>query len=97
MTVELGAFCLILALMLSLLQTGASAAGRIRGEAVLRGTGEGASLAAFLATKGGGAGARARPSAADGEAGGRRSAAEDPEARLFCFAMQSGPKVRGGK
>jgi cytochrome c-type biogenesis protein CcmF len=48
MTVELGAFCLILALMLSLLQTGASAAGRIRGEAVLRGTGEGASLAAFL-------------------------------------------------
>ena len=48
MTVELGAFCLILALMLSLLQTGASAAGRIRGEAVLRGTGEGASLAAYL-------------------------------------------------
>src|SRR4051812_39580046 len=48
MTVELGSFCLILALMLSVLQVGLSAAGRIRGDASLRGAGEGASFAAFI-------------------------------------------------
>ncbi len=50
MIVELGAFALILALMLSAVQVAASAGGRIRGEASLRGAGEGASLGAFLCT-----------------------------------------------
>jgi len=56
-----------------------------------------APVAAFPATRGGGAGARAWPSEAAGTAGGRRSGAEDLEDRLFCFAMQSGRHARGGK
>jgi cytochrome c-type biogenesis protein CcmF len=50
MTAELGAFALILALALSALQAGLSALGRVRGDATLRGAGEGAALAAFAAT-----------------------------------------------
>jgi cytochrome c-type biogenesis protein CcmF len=46
---ELGAFSLILALVLSLAQTGLAAAGRITRSPALRGAGEGAALAAFLA------------------------------------------------
>jgi cytochrome c-type biogenesis protein CcmF len=46
---ELGAFALLLALALSAVQTGASALGRIRHDATLRGAGEGASFAAFIA------------------------------------------------
>jgi cytochrome c-type biogenesis protein CcmF len=49
MTAELGAFALILALALSALQAGLSAVGRARGDATLRGAGEGAALAAFVA------------------------------------------------
>jgi len=49
MTAELGAFALILALALSALQAGLSAIGRVRGDATLRGAGEGAALAAFAA------------------------------------------------
>jgi cytochrome c-type biogenesis protein CcmF len=47
--VELGAFALCLALALSVLQVGASVAGRLRASAVLTGAGEGAALAAALA------------------------------------------------
>ena len=49
MTAELGAFALVLALAMSLAQVGLSAAGRVRHDATLRGAGEGAALAAFLA------------------------------------------------
>jgi cytochrome c-type biogenesis protein CcmF len=49
MTAELGAFALILALALSVLQAGLSLLGRVRGDATLRGAGEGAALAAFVA------------------------------------------------
>jgi cytochrome c-type biogenesis protein CcmF len=49
MTAELGAFALILALALSALQAGLSILGRVRGDATLRGAGEGAGLAAFVA------------------------------------------------
>ena len=49
MTAELGAFALILALALSAVQAGLSAFGRLRGDATLRGAGEGAALAAFVA------------------------------------------------
>jgi cytochrome c-type biogenesis protein CcmF len=49
MTAELGAFALILALALSALQAGLSVIGRVRGDATLRGAGEGAGLAAFVA------------------------------------------------
>lgn len=49
MTAEIGAFALFLAFVLSILQTGLSAAGRIRRDAGLRGAGEGAALGAFIA------------------------------------------------
>jgi cytochrome c-type biogenesis protein CcmF len=49
MTDELGAFALLLALALSAVQVAASAAGRIRHDATLRGAGEGAALGAFIA------------------------------------------------
>jgi len=49
MTVEVGAFALMLALVLSALQFALSAAGRIRRNATLRGAGEGAAGAAFVA------------------------------------------------
>jgi len=49
MIAELGAFALLLAFVLSIVQAGASAAGRLRHDASLRGTGEGAAVAAFLA------------------------------------------------
>ena len=42
MIAELGSFCLILALALSLVQTAVSAAGYARGSRVLGGAGEGA-------------------------------------------------------
>ena len=45
MIVELGAFALILALVLSVLQTGMAAAGRLRRSPVLAGAAEGAALA----------------------------------------------------
>jgi cytochrome c-type biogenesis protein CcmF len=48
MIVEIGAFCLILSLILSVAQTGLSAYGRIRGSAAFCGAGEGAAGAAFL-------------------------------------------------
>jgi cytochrome c-type biogenesis protein CcmF len=48
MTAELGSFALVLALVLSLAQVGLSAAGRLRGSAVLAGAGEGAAAGAFL-------------------------------------------------
>ncbi|HEX5378972.1 MAG TPA: heme lyase CcmF/NrfE family subunit [Phenylobacterium sp.] len=48
MTVELGAFALVLALCLSIVQAGLSAAGRWRRSAILAGAGEGAAIAAFL-------------------------------------------------
>ncbi len=47
MIVEFGAFALILALVLSLAQTGLSAAGRVRRSVLLAGAGEGAALASF--------------------------------------------------
>ncbi|MCA6321850.1 MAG: hypothetical protein IM652_09435, partial [Phenylobacterium sp.] len=47
MIVEFGAFALILALVLSLAQTGLSAAGRMRRSMLLTGAGEGAALARF--------------------------------------------------
>jgi cytochrome c-type biogenesis protein CcmF len=47
---ELGAFCLMLALALSLAQVGLSAAGRIRHSPALMGAGEGAGVGAFLMT-----------------------------------------------
>jgi cytochrome c-type biogenesis protein CcmF len=49
MIAELGAFCLFLALALSLVQAGASAAGWARRSAALRGAGEGAAAGAFIA------------------------------------------------
>ena len=49
MIAELGAFALLLAFVLSIVQAGASAAGRFRRDAGLRGTGEGAAIGAFLA------------------------------------------------
>ena len=49
MTVEFGAFALILALCLSLAQAGLSGMGRLRRSSVLAGAGEGAALAAFAA------------------------------------------------
>jgi cytochrome c-type biogenesis protein CcmF len=49
MIAELGAFCLFLALALSLVQAAASAAGWARGSASLRGAGEGAAAGAFIA------------------------------------------------
>jgi cytochrome c-type biogenesis protein CcmF len=49
MTAELGAFALMLALALSGLQLALSALGRIRRNATLRGAGEGAAVAAFVA------------------------------------------------
>ena len=49
MTNELGAFVLVLALAMSLAQVGLSAVGRGRHDATLRGAGEGAAIAAFLA------------------------------------------------
>ena len=49
MTAELGAFALVLALAMSLAQVGLSVAGRLRHDATLRGGGEGAALAAFIA------------------------------------------------
>jgi cytochrome c-type biogenesis protein CcmF len=48
MIAELGAFCLMLALALSLAQAGLSAAGRIRLSPALQGAGEGAGIGAFL-------------------------------------------------
>ncbi len=48
MTAELGAFALVLALCLSVVQAGLSAVGRARRSAILAGAGEGAALAAFL-------------------------------------------------
>jgi cytochrome c-type biogenesis protein CcmF len=48
MTAELGAFCLILALCLSLAQAGLSAAGAGRRSQALQGAGEGAAVGAFL-------------------------------------------------
>ncbi len=48
MIAELGAFALILALALSVVQAGLSGAGRWRRSAILAGAGEGAALAAFL-------------------------------------------------
>ena len=50
MIAELGAFCLMLALALSLAQAGLSAAGRIRRSSALQGAGEGAGVGAFLMT-----------------------------------------------
>ncbi len=50
MIAELGAFCLMLALALSLAQVGLSAAGRFRQSPVLQGAGEGAGIGAFLMT-----------------------------------------------
>ena len=50
MIAELGAFALLLAFVLSVVEAGASAAGRIRRDAGLRGAGEGAALGAFIAT-----------------------------------------------
>ena len=50
MIVEFGAFALILALMLSALQTGLSAVGRMRRSPLLAGGAEGAAVAAALAT-----------------------------------------------
>ncbi len=50
MIAELGAFCLMLALALSLAQAGLSAAGRIRRSPALQGAGEGAGVGAFLMT-----------------------------------------------
>jgi cytochrome c-type biogenesis protein CcmF len=47
---ELGAFCLMLALALSLAQVGLSAAGRVRQSPALQGAGEGAGVGAFLMT-----------------------------------------------
>ncbi len=49
MIAELGAFALLLAFVLSIVQAGASAAGRFRRDAGLRGAGEGAALGAVLA------------------------------------------------
>ena len=49
MTAEFGSFCLVLALALSLAQVVLSAAGRIRGQAILAGAGEGAAAGAFAA------------------------------------------------
>ena len=49
MIAELGAFALLLAFVLSIVEAGASAAGRFRRDAGLRGAGEGASVGAFLA------------------------------------------------
>ena len=49
LTAELGCFALVLALCLSGLQVGLSAAGRWRRSAILAGAGEGAALGAFLA------------------------------------------------
>ena len=46
MIVEFGTFVLVLALALSVLQTGLSAAGRLKRSPVLAGAGEGAALAA---------------------------------------------------
>jgi cytochrome c-type biogenesis protein CcmF len=48
MTAELGSFALVLALVMSLAQTGLSITGRLRGSAVLTGAGEGAAAGAFL-------------------------------------------------
>jgi cytochrome c-type biogenesis protein CcmF len=48
MTAELGSFALVLALCLSIAQSGMSAVGRARRSAILAGAGEGAALAAFL-------------------------------------------------
>jgi len=48
MIVEIGAFALILSLILSVLQTGASALARIRRAPVLAAVGEGAAIAAFF-------------------------------------------------
>jgi cytochrome c-type biogenesis protein CcmF len=48
MTAELGAFCLILALCLSLAQAGLSAVGAARRSEALQGAGEGAAVGAFL-------------------------------------------------
>ena len=48
MIAELGAFCLMLALALSVAQVSLSAAGRIRRSPALQGAGEGAGVAAFL-------------------------------------------------
>jgi cytochrome c-type biogenesis protein CcmF len=50
MIAELGAFCLMLALALSIAQVGLSAAGRIRLSPALQGAGEGAGVGAFLMT-----------------------------------------------
>jgi cytochrome c-type biogenesis protein CcmF len=50
MIAELGAFCLMLALALSVAQLGLSAAGRVRQSPVLQGAGEGAGIGAFLMT-----------------------------------------------
>jgi cytochrome c-type biogenesis protein CcmF len=49
MIAELGAFALVLGLVLSAAQAGLSAAGRLRSSRALRGAGEGAAGAAFLA------------------------------------------------
>ena len=48
MIAELGSFCLMLALALSLAQVGLSAAGRVRRSPALQGAGEGAGIGAFL-------------------------------------------------
>ena len=50
MIAELGSFCLMLALALSLAQVCLSAAGRVRRSPVLQGAGEGAGIGAFLMT-----------------------------------------------
>src|SRR6201996_5855447 len=50
MIAEIGHFALLLAFALSVLQAGLSAAGRIRRDAGLRGSGEGAALGAFIAS-----------------------------------------------
>ena len=49
MIAEIGAFALMLAMVLSIGQAALSAAGRIRGSATLQGAGEGAALGAFVA------------------------------------------------
>ena len=48
MIAELGAFALILALVLSIAQAALSAAGRVRNSAALTGAGEGAAAGAFI-------------------------------------------------
>ena len=48
MIIEIGAFCLILSLILSAAQVGLSVIGRVRRSVIFYGAGEGAAGAAFL-------------------------------------------------